>query len=235
LVPQSEIQRVARAGAELAHAAYVELKKAVITHRLTPGQRVSEATLAADFRLSKAPVRAAMSRLAEEGLLIAAGPKTTTVAPLTWGEVQQLFHLRLLLEPDAARQAASRVNLAELERLNVECRKPFKQGNPREEYRFLMANRAFHMAIARAAGNARQARWIEQIHDAVARVLWLALKLDNRPHVWSHGHEEIIEALDDGDRAAELARLHLVDGQRVLTGVIAALGPLSHVSLSLVR
>lgn len=221
-------------GAPLADRAYAEIKKAIIVHRLKPGQRVSESSLAESMRMGKAPVRAGMSRLVREGLLVGRGPKTTIVAPLVWSEVQEQFHLRVLLEPDAAAQAAGRIDVTELKRLNQECSRPYRFGDPDEEFRFLLANKAFHLAIAVGCRNSRQVQWIEQLQDALMRVMWFALQVDNRPHIWSHGHDELINAITSGDgkQAAEIARRHIVDSLHTVWKVISSAEPLGRTELS---
>lgn len=218
-----ESQEDKRGGAEtLIERAYWQIKEAIITHQLRPSERISEGRLTAQYDVGKAAIRIALARLAQEQLVILRSARTQIVAPLTWSGIREIFHLRVLLEPDAAAQAAGRIDVARLNELNRQCQVKYTPGDSREELRFLLANQHFHLAIARASGNARQARIVEQLHDSVARILWMALKIERRPEVWSHGHDEIIAALaaGDGQEAAAQARRHLLEGQNVVMNVI---------------
>jgi DNA-binding GntR family transcriptional regulator len=209
-------------GDRLVDQAYLRLKADIITHVLEPGQKISEGKLVEHTGLSRAPVRSAMARLLQEGLVVLASSKTQIVAPLTMADVREIFHLRDLLEPDAARLAAGRVDIAMLKELNKACARPYTPGNTDEEFAFLAANRAFHLAIARSSGHPVQTQWIERLQDAVMRVLWLSLRLENRPSMWSTGHDDIIAALAaaDGAAAERFARKHLLNGQKAVLDVL---------------
>lgn len=213
--------------------AYSEIKLAVITHLLRPGQKVSEGMLAEKFKLTKAPVRAAMRRLVEDGLIVTKSSKLQTIAPLTFTEIREVFTLRNLLEPEAAREAARWADIGELRRLNTACMRNYAFGEPREELAFLESNKAFHVAIARASRNARLSRWIEQLQDAAMRILWFALQIDNRPQTWAQGHAEIIEAFEhrDGEAVAKKAREHLLLGQQTVLDVLMTSSKLKNFSL----
>ena len=213
---------VAPSNTSLSEIAYQEIKKAIITHRLTPEMRISEALLSNDFSLGKTPIRNAVARLVEEGLIISKSAKTQVVAPLTFASVREIHQLRSLLEPEAARLAAGRVDRAELNKLNAACRKTYTYGAADEEYAFLVANKMFHLAIAKATGNDRLYRWIENLQDAAMRVLWVVLQIDNRPKVWGDGHEDLIEALCEGNRdaAADKARRHLANNHQLTLDIL---------------
>lgn len=191
--------------------AYDHLKLDIITHRLQPGQKVSELRLTEHCQRSRASVRSAMVRLSQEGLMVQVSPKTTIVAPLTLHSIKEVTHLRLMLEPDAARAAVDNIDIDALDRLNDACTAP---GGTDEDY--LMANRAFHMAIAEAAGRPLQAHWIGRLQDHAMRHLWMNLQGAVERN-WSDGHREIIAALRarDAEAAATCARQHLETGHAV--------------------
>lgn len=222
LLPGGESRAAPGGSSTLIERAYWQIKEAILTHQLRPSERISEGRLTAQYGLGKAAIRIALARLAQEQLVIFRSARTQVVAPLTWAGIREIFHLRVLLEPDAAMQAAGRVDVNQLNELNRRCQERYTPGDAREELRFLLANQDFHLAIARSSGNERQARIIEQLHDSVARILWMALKIERRPEVWSHGHDEIIAALaaGNGQEAAAQAKRHLMEGQNVVMNVI---------------
>lgn len=208
----------------LAAQAYHCLLRAIVTHKLAPGERVSETSLVRRFGLSKSAVRSAMARLSAAGFIVSLSAKTQIVAHLTMGEVRSIFQLRNLLEPNAARAAAGRVDAAGLKRLDAACEAKYTFGNNDEEFAFLEANKSFHLAIAKAAGNAIQFSFIERLHEMAQRILWVSLQIENRHNMWSHGHKDIVAALinGDGDKAASRALAHLQAGQRMVYEVLAS-------------
>lgn len=213
---------------------YRRLKRAIATHELAPSQKISENLLVRDYGFGKAAVRAAIGRLTDDGLIVSRSPKLQTVAPLTMSDIRQTFHLRNLLEPEAARLAAGRANIERLRELNATCQQPYRFGDGEQEYAFLLANGAFHLAIAQAAGLPRLTHWITQLHDQAVRILWVSLKVENRPEVWSHGHDEIIDALarGSGDIAAAIAKRHLHAGQRLVFEILSSFSSLNDVDVT---
>ena len=157
-------------------AAYERLRRAVTTLELAPGAGVSEAQLVEAFGFSKAAVRAALARLRGEGLVVAEPRRGHVVAPLTIRDVLDIYDLRLLLEPPAAEAAAGRIEpegLATLQALAEPEVDPDDEGSVE---RFIAANRAIHLALVEAAGNARAARIVERLLDDSERARRVALR-----------------------------------------------------------
>ena len=89
----------------LSDQAYDAIRSAILICALAPGEAISESTLASRYGVGKAPVRAALSRLRQEGLVSASPRRSYVVAPITLRDVQELYALRLILEPATARRA----------------------------------------------------------------------------------------------------------------------------------
>ncbi len=219
----------------LGERAYARLCRAIVTHELVPGQKISEKMLTTKFQLSAAAVRIAIPKLIDDGLAVMRTSKTTLVAPLTLAEINSVFHMRRLLEPDAARQAAGRVDSAMLLSLDKLCQTEYKFGNTEQEFAFLEANKTFHLEIAKASGNWRQAQWIGRLQDAAMRILWLSLRVENRPKVWHQGHKDIIESLvaGNGDEAAIRALRHLEAGQMLVFEILGNSDSLGGIELTI--
>lgn len=220
--------------AGLGEIAYETLRKAIITHELRPNEKISEGSLVERFGLSRSATRVAISRLSAKQLVSSRSSKTQVIAPLSLGQVTQIFQARNLLEPEAARLAAGHVNVQDLLESNAACLRPYRPGNKAEEFAFLEANQAFHLYVASASGNPHLCQFIEQLHDHTMRILWLSLQIENRPGVWHAGHEEIIEALaaGDGDRASQMALDHLQAGQILIYEILSTSEALSQQALS---
>src|SRR5579884_3449417 len=157
----------------LADAAYEAVRGAILRCELPPGQQVTEAQLEHRFGCGRAAVRAALTRLCQERLVQAIPRHGYAIAPITFKDVHDLFGLRLIIEPAAARLAAERCDRAladELEELNRACTHT-RDSNDVAALR--NANRAFHAAVARAARNERLAELVCVVLEELDRVLYL--------------------------------------------------------------
>lgn len=190
----------------LTERAVAELRRDILTARLAPGETVSEAAVAQHLELGKAPVRAALARLAEEGLVTAVPRRGWMVSLVTIRDIHEVFDLRLMLEPEAARRAAGRVDAQILARLDAVCAEGYDCADEDSAMRFLDANKAFHVAIAELAGNARLARQLDRLLDESTRMLVLGLRPRDRTGEMAHEHHVLVEALALG-RAEEAARI----------------------------
>lgn len=204
----------------LAVAAFERLRAEIIRCSLPPGLKITESSLCDAYGLSKAPVRAALLKLSQEGLVRAVPRHGYVIAPITVKNVQEMFDLRLVLEPAIARMAAGRADADALKRLNVA---PGSSKAQQAELRFLNSNRDFHLSIARATGNARMVALTAQLLDEMARLLHLGLFSSD----WRTGsmsdvhaeqakqHEDLIDALAraDADAAEAAARTHVIESR----------------------
>jgi len=208
----------------LANDAHIKIKNAIIRHEIKGGEKVSEQRLVERFALTKAATRTAIKRLIADGLMTAESPKTTIVTPLTLAGVRSVFQARNILEPEAAKLAAGKVDPTSLQKLNERCRAGYRFGDGEQEFAFLTANRNFHLEIARSSQNSFLSDFISQLHDHAMRILWISLKIENRAEVWQHGHEDIIEALLSGDSfgAGVTALTHLQSGQRLVYEILSS-------------
>src|ERR1700722_4589776 len=87
---------------------YELIRLDILTFRLKPGEKTSERSLAARYGMGVSPIRAALPRLVQEGLIDKTAERGTFVAPLTLRAVRDTYHMRYLLEPAAAELAAER-------------------------------------------------------------------------------------------------------------------------------
>lgn len=209
-----------------ANQAYDLLRREIVACRIMPGARFTEPELMERFGLGKASLRIALQRLTEGGLVSSIPRHGYRVAPVTVKDVDEVFALRAVLEPLAARLAAGKVNRAHLERLERACRgqMPGDAGNQLDF--FLEANRSFHMAIATASGNGRLCRALSGLLDEMTRLVALGFGVQRvRPNI-ENDHMLMIDHLVAGDGAAaeEVARRHVETFRAmVMEKVIASL------------
>lgn len=191
--------------------AYDLLRREIVSCRILPGTRFTEAELMERLEIGKASCRIALQRLIQDGFIASMPRHGYRVTPITVKDVEEVFALRLVLEPLAARGAAGRVNRAHLERLEQACRVKLTTDVGNQIDFFLEANRSFHMAIAEAAGNQRLVRTLSSLLDEMTRLVALGFGVQGvRPNI-ANDHVLLIEYLSAGDAAAaaEVARRHV--------------------------
>ena len=147
---------VARGGSS-SELAYAELRRAILSGELEPGAALVELELCDRVGVSRTPVREALGRLAQQGLVRQAG-RSLCVARLSAGELDDAYRTRGALEGLAAmiaaeRQARGELAPAALARLGSLADAAHAQTVARRFADALEANRAFHLAIAELAGN----------------------------------------------------------------------------------
>jgi DNA-binding GntR family transcriptional regulator len=215
-------------GAGLTAEVYRSLRAAIITGKLRPGERIVEADLGRQFGVSKSPGREALKTLQHEGLVDAIPRRGYVVTPITVKQVQDVMHLRLVLEREVAAEAARRATPAQIEELRRLVGTPYLPGRSETYARFLGQNKVFHMALARITGNARLLEVLGRLLDDLERLFHLGLDVSDRSQLLIGEHEELVDAIAarDAERAVrvteaqiERARQMIIDG--ILSGGLA--------------
>jgi DNA-binding GntR family transcriptional regulator len=138
------------------------LSKAILDGDLAPGTRLREATLAATYDVSRTPIREALIALSTSGLVALERNRGATVLQRSSADVREIYHLRSVLEAEAASLAASRATPELLALLDASCdRLAELHDAPASEQ--LAADTTFHYAIAEASGSGRLSSCIRQI------------------------------------------------------------------------
>ena len=208
----------------LTERAVSALRRDILATRLAPGEVISEAMAAERLELGKAPIRAALARLAEEGLVTAVPRRGWVVSLVTIRDIHEVFDLRLMLEPEAARRAAGRVDAPMLTRLDAVCAAGYDCADQDSTMCFLDANKRFHVAVAELGGNARLARQIDRLLDESTRMLVLGLRRRDRTHEMAHEHHALVEALALGraDEAARIMHAQVAESRRMVLAALTA-------------
>ena len=211
---QSSATRPHATTSQLSDIAYEKIKQDIRRCALAPGAVLSEGMLAARYDLGKAPIRNALTRLAQDGLVAAERRRGYRVSPITLEDVQHIFQLRLLIEPEAARLAAGRLTDAHVALLTAACDPRRPSGEKKSDAEFLEANRLFHVTIAAASGNRRLAQLTAQLLDDVERMLHLGLIDEPRGDAFQAEHKALLEALlaNQADEAAQMVREQIEGG-----------------------
>jgi DNA-binding GntR family transcriptional regulator len=192
--------------------AYERIRRDVLACALMPGSIVTESQLMADYRIGKNSCRIALVRLVHEGFVRSIPRQGYRIAPITLKDVEEVFALRVQLEPLAARLACGRVDVDLLRRLEAACRVPYPERALSDQIGvFLDANREFHLAIAAASGNVRLHRTLASLMDEMSRLVALGFGVQRTKPEIKHDHNAMIDAFiaGDGRRAETIARRHI--------------------------
>jgi DNA-binding GntR family transcriptional regulator len=203
----------------LTQEVYQRLRAEILSCDLEPGRELSEAELAERFGVSKTPVREALATLRSEGYVRTFPRRGYQVVPITFGDMNELFELRIILEAGAAELACERITGGELDGLKALADVVYDRAEQPSLKRFIRANRDFHTAIAKASRNERLFQQLERTIDKLERFFYLGARLRDVSSETRSDHHEIVEILRSRNRAAareimarhnEVTRLNLV-------------------------
>jgi DNA-binding GntR family transcriptional regulator len=196
----------------LGESTYLAIRQAILSCTLQPGSMLTEAELMDRYSVGKSTCRLALARLTHDGLVRSVPRHGYVVVPITLRDVEEIFALRLILEPEAARLAAGKVDTRALMRIDKAARGNTASKNHGNQIDFFLeGNRAFHLQIAMASGNDRLVRNIAVLFDEMARLVALGFSdEDDSPQI-AGDHKLLAEALGagDGKTAARIARRHI--------------------------
>jgi DNA-binding GntR family transcriptional regulator len=198
-------------GPSLTEQAYAILRRRLITCQLRPGAEFSELDLAEELAMSKTPVREALTRLALEGYVDAFPRRGYRVRSITFKDVNDVFDVRLLLEPAAASLAAARLTSAQIDAIEQIAYHPVPghptpghptPGKAPDREAIVAANRDYHAAIAQASGNPRLAALVIAHLEESERFLYLGGPDRDVNVETTHDHAALLDAFRRKDPPA---------------------------------
>ena len=145
------------------------------------------------------------------------------VVPVTLQDIHDVFELRLMLEPAAARMAAGKVNTQRAEDATTKCAaRATSPATRRAPAASSKRTRLSTSTIAQATGNARLAAAIEHLLDEMTRLLHLGLGLRKGPQEMQHEHKTLVKALarGDGETAERICREQIEASRNMVLSAI---------------
>jgi DNA-binding GntR family transcriptional regulator len=184
---------------------YDELKRQIQNLELAPGAHLSESGIAAQFGVSASPVRDALGRLSQEGLLTVKRGQGYTVASLTIGGIMEICDLRFVLEVGTAKLAMERARPEEIEAL-----RPLSAATGTTDVSdetLIQRNLEFHEVVAGLARNTKLLDSVRRVMEDSVRIFHLGL-----PTFAQHGmqadHDALLDAIAAKDVEAMTAVVH---------------------------
>ena len=207
-----------------------ELRQAIVTGRLAPGERLSEAKLAASLKVSAVPLRDALRRLEAEGYVRFADHGELTISKPTVDEIDDLYAIAGALEGLAARLAAERASAEEIARLR-EIHRSLKEAYQQKDLqRYFDINGKFHNFIAEIARNERLYRLVGEMRQEIRKTRILALQLPQRLDFSMREHDQLLDAFlkRNPELAESVVMKHLANQMAAIKNLLQAEEEVSH-------
>jgi DNA-binding GntR family transcriptional regulator len=225
-------ERVPRASAavrqpspRLTEYAYRRIKRSILDNEYPPGSQVLEQEIAAHLELSRTPVREALVRLEQEGLLTIVPRHGARISTLSPADMREIYDVLLALEPAAiellARRRPSRAEVAPLVAA-CDAMAAALLASPPDLQGWAAADESFHTQLAELCGNKRIAAMIMMVWDQAHRARMFTLTLRPPPQRSTEEHRAVVDAILAGDpeRSRDLYIAHRRRGGDELMSII---------------
>lgn len=200
LVRESAVDRP-----KMSEAAYERLRDAIVRGDLVPGEKIKDADLAETLGLSRTPVREALTRLVESGLVESKPGVYTRVSTLNQHDVAANLAVLKALDSLAMESAVPRLAERDFRTMRQANRNFAAAVDRQDAAKALAADDAFHQVIIEASGNPVIARVVEQLHPQLHRILYRKFSaLLGGEETFNH-HEELILVCEQRDAQAAAA------------------------------
>jgi DNA-binding GntR family transcriptional regulator len=208
--------------------AYDELKRRILDNELPPGTQALEQQAAEWLGMSRTPVREALIRLAQEGMVEVRPRHGMRVLPIAIADLREIYDLLAGLEATAVDIIARRGLLpqenAELDRLLAEMAEALAQDDRTPNYRERWAegDARFHRRLVEMSGNQRLIVMVETIREQSHRARMATLHLRPKPTTSNDDHAAVVAALRrrDAEAAIKLIRAHRLRSARLLIDLL---------------
>ena len=197
---------------------FENLREAILTGKLEPGQRLMEVSLAEQLGVSRTPVREAIRKLELEGLVVMIPRKGAYVADVSLKDIIEVLEIRAALEGLAASLASERMSEEDLERLEVtsyEFKKSLENGTVEE---MVEKDVEFHDLIFNATNNQKLVQINNTLREQVYRFRITYISDFDTSKKLVQEHQQIIEAISNRDSrmAMEQAMSHIENAENFI-------------------
>lgn len=194
----------------LSDQVYGLVRERILSGLIAPGGVIRQDALAAELGVSKIPLREAMARLEQDGLLTSHANRGFFVAPLSATEAEEVFALRLKIEPEAAALACRKATDDDRVAARTALMAMDAQTDPHAP-EAVHLNREFHMGMVRPSGLAVTTQLVERLHVLAERYVRVHLEPQERHTRAADEHHALLEAwlAGDGDTVERLVRDHI--------------------------
>ncbi|MGH9086534.1 MAG: GntR family transcriptional regulator [Acidimicrobiales bacterium] len=191
---------------------YDALKEAILQSELPPGQPLIETALASWLNVSRTPIREALNRLEQDGLVVR-GDRGLVVRSRSPEEILDIYEARIALEGTVGRMAAERRTEYDLRALRRSVEQPVEDDDDAR----VEANRQFHRAMWRASHNESLVDLLERVNLHLARYPATTLSFPGRWEEAVMEHASLVDAVEsrDSNLAHEISFRHFSEARDI--------------------
>jgi DNA-binding GntR family transcriptional regulator len=198
-------------------AIYQSIRTDIISQNLKPGQLVTEDELAKKYNVSRTPIREILRKLEYEELIKITN-KRILIYEMTNKDIEEVLHIRMILESAAAREAAQRITdkqIKELEKIEEQLNKAIKEGDSVLSFE---TDERLHDFILNTAGNMRVRKILYNLMGQILRIRYVSGHKPGRIKTTGEEHKKIISAIKKRDAfdAEEKMKEHLQSTRELL-------------------
>jgi len=207
--------------------AYSELKRRILDNEMPAGYQALEQELAELLGMSRTPVREALIRLANEGMVEVRPRHGMRVLPISAEDMREIYDVLTSLESTAAELVARNgLPRESLETLNRSVRDMDEALATDDMDAWARADERFHELLVEYSGNERLRAMVRTCWDQAHRVRMATLSLRPKPTDSNKEHAEVVDAIArrDADAARRIHRNHRVRAGRMLVEILATHG-----------
>jgi DNA-binding GntR family transcriptional regulator len=193
---------------------YRQLRHEILSGTYADGERMVQRAIAERMGTSRIPVRDALKRLEVDGLIVKDEQGTYYCKPFGAEDLEEIYTLRMMLEPLALRRAMSRLDSDHIQYLGELLAAMDEAVRDEDQERYVEINRDFHMTIYEACGKTRLVQIIKSLWSG--RPLFIAGSLGTGKSAGEH--YDILEAIQSSDveRASQLLHDHIHASYQIL-------------------
>lgn len=217
-----EVVSIARPAVTRSEWVYETIKESILSGKIGPGERLVADALARELGTSVIPVREALRRLEAERLVENTPFVGARVAPVRLEELEELFAIRLALEPVLARSAVRGVTPETLSRLEELVNEMDRYVQLSDGTGYSRTNYEFHRTLYEQSPWKELHRIVSNAWDRSARSRWVFVQSPKSMEISQAEHRAMLEALRRGDEN-EVERLTRMQKQRAFSDYLAAL------------
>ncbi len=190
-----------------------ELRSAIMYGSLAPGAQLGEVDLAARLGVSRGPLREAMQRLVQEGLVRSEPHRGLFVITLDAKDVEDVYRTRLIIERAACQLVMAHNRGEALVRLTEALAALVKAARQRDRIAISDADVAFHQVLVAASGSPRLERMAQTLLVETRMCLNVLQDKYPEPDELVEEHRKLVDAISDGDevRLLRLTEEHMTD------------------------
>lgn len=201
---------------------FESLEEEILSGKLARGTSLGEIALSRRLGVSRTPVRAAIARLAEDGLVESVANKGAVVVGITKEDLIDIYRIRVRLEGLASATAAEKISEEGLMALRDSVELSEFYINKKDTEKLKELDSEFHETIYKETGNRLLCKTLSELHRKIKTYRKLSLTVPGRLEHSVTEHREIYEAIASGDAqlADKLTSLHI---ERALENMLRAL------------